>query len=222
MTILVVEDERKLVAILKKTLNKERYAVDVAYDGEQGLAKGLKNNYGLILLDIMMPKKDGLEVCRELRKHQIQTPIIMLTARGLMEDRVRGLDLGADDYIVKPFGIEELLARVRAVLRRKKTTELPILKVADLVIDKNRHEALRAGKTLSLTPKEYRLLDTMMRHAGQALNRRQLLDEAWGPDFRESNHELNVHIRYLRRKVDSAGRKPLIRTIRGVGYGVRE
>ncbi len=222
MTILIIEDEKKLVEILKKALKAEKYAVDAAYDGEEGLAKAMKNKYTLILLDIMMPKKDGMEVCRELRAHHIPTPIIMLTARGLVGDRVQGLDLGADDYLVKPFGITELLARIRAVLRRRKTVEQPILKVGDLVMDGNRHEVTRAGKKLALTPKEYRLLETLVRNAGQALSRRQLLDEAWGSEFVEINHELNVHMRYLRRKMDPAGTKPLIHTIRRVGYTLRE
>ena len=218
MTILIIEDEKKLVEILSKALKNERYAVDIAYDGEEGLSKALKNSYNLILLDIMLPKKDGMEVCKELRARQIQTPIIMITARGLVEDRIQGRDLGADDYLVKPFGINELFARIRAVLRRKKTVESPVLKIADLIVDKTRHQVSRAGKMLLLTPKEYRLLDTLIRNSGHALNRRQLLDEAWGPDFKEANYELNVHMRYLRRKVDTAGVKPLIHTVRGVGY----
>lgn len=222
MTILIIEDERKLVDILKKALKSEKYAVDIAYDGEEGLAKAMKNNYNLILLDIMLPKMDGMEVCRELRVHQIQTPVIMLTARGLVGDRVQGLDLGADDYLVKPFGITELSARIRAVLRREKNVESPVLKIGDLVLDRNRHEVVRAGKKLALTPKEFRLLDTLVRNTGHAMSRRQLLDEAWGPDFTEGNHELNVHMRYLRRKVDPSGAKPLIHTIRGVGYTLRE
>jgi DNA-binding response OmpR family regulator len=222
MTILIIEDEKKLATILKKALASERYAVDNAYDGEVGLAKAYKNSYGLILLDIMLPKKDGMEVCRSLRSRGIETPIIMLTARGLVQDRVQGLDLGADDYLVKPFGMSELFARIRAVLRRRKAIESPILKVADLVLDKTRHEVTRASKHIPLTPKEYRLIDTLIRHASHALTRRQLMDEAWGPDFNETNHELNVHIRYLRRKIDSAEAKPLIHTIRGVGYTLRE
>lgn len=222
MTILVIEDEIKLVNILKKALKNERYAVDTALDGEEGLAKAMKNNYSLIILDIMLPKKDGMQVCRELREHQIHTPIIFLTARGVIGDRVEGLDIGADDYLVKPFGIDELFARMRAVLRRRKVAEANVLKIADLVVDKTKHEVTRAGKKISLTPKEYRLLDTLIRHNSQALTRRQLIDEAWGPEFNEANNELNVHIRYLRRKIDPVHVKPLIHTIRGVGYTLRE
>lgn len=222
MTILIIEDEKKLALILKKALTSQRYAVDIANDGEEGLEKAMKNNYALIILDIMLPKKDGMEVCRELRSHQVQTPIVMLTARGVVEDRVQGLNMGADDYLIKPFGIDELFARIRAVLRRRKVIESSILKVADLILDKTRHEVMRAGKSIQLTPKEYRILDTLVRNNNQALTRRQLIDEAWGPDFVETNNELNVHIRYLRRKIDAHNLKPLIHTIRGVGYTLRE
>ena len=222
MTILIVEDEKKLVDILKRAFKEERYSVDVAYDGEEGLEKGSKNNYSLIILDIMMPKKDGMTVCKELRKRGIHTPIIMLTARGTIEDKVLGLDLGADDYILKPFGIGELLARVRAVMRRRKTTDADIKKVGDLVMDKKKHEVTRAGKVIDLTPKEYKLLDTLITFHGEAINRRRLIDNAWGPEFQESNNELNVHIRYLRKKIDTNKNKPLIHTVRGVGFTLKD
>jgi len=222
MTILIIEDERKLVDILSKSLNSQRYGVEAAYDGESGLRKALDGEYSLILLDIMMPKMDGMEVCRELRSRGNQTPIIMLTARGLPEDRIEGLDLGADDYLVKPFGMDELFARIRAVLRRRKDTLAPIIRIGDLELDKSRHTVKRGGKILSLTPKEYRLLDALVCNAGLALSRRRLLDEAWGSKFKESNHELNVHMRYLRSKIDVKGKKPLIHTVRGVGYTLRE
>lgn len=222
MTILIIEDEVKLVEILKKALRGERYAYDVAYDGEEGLKKALNGNYSLIILDLSLPKKDGMEVCKELRAKFIHTPIIMLTARGVIENRVEGLDVGADDYLLKPFSLDELFARIRAVLRRRKVTEVPLLHIADIVIDGKKHEVTRGGLLLPLTPKEYRLLDTLMRNKGQAVSRKQLIEEAWGPHFQESNNELNVHIRYLRRKVDSERKVPLIQTIRGVGYALRE
>jgi DNA-binding response OmpR family regulator len=218
MPILIIEDEKKLVDILKRALKSERYSVDVAYDGVEGLEKAMKNNYGLIILDIMLPKKDGFAVCKELRSHQIHTPIIMLTARGSLEDRVAGLDVGADDYLIKPFGLNELFARIRAVLRRPKTTEANIAKVADLVFDRKKHEVTRAGKIISLTPKEYKLLDSLITNPDEAINRRKLIDHAWGPNFKESNNELNVHIRYLRSKIDGGKNKPLIHTVRGVGF----
>lgn len=222
MTILIIEDEKKLVEILKKALRGERYAFDVAYDGEIGLQKALKGNYGLIILDLSLPKKDGMDVCRELRANFIHTPIIMLTARGVIENKVEGLDAGADDYLLKPFSLDELFARIRAVLRRRKVAEVPLLGVADIIIDGKKHEVTRAGKVLSLTPKEYRILGTLTRNKGQAVTRQQLIDEVWGPDFVETNNELNVHVRYLRRKVDIGRKEPLIQTIRGVGYTLRE
>jgi len=219
MAILIIEDEKKLVDILKRALKGERYSTDVAYDGEEGLSKALKNNYSIILLDIMIPKKDGLAVCRELRAHNVHTPIIMLTARGTIADRVDGLDAGADDYLVKPFGLDELFA---TVLRRRKTTEPDIKKVGNLVIDRKKHEVTRAGKNINLAPKEYKLLDTLITHQGEAVNRRELIDNAWGPDFKENSNELNVHIKYLRDKIDGGKNKPLIHTIRGVGFTIKE
>ncbi len=222
MAILIIEDEKKLVDILKTALKGERYTVDVAYDGEEGLEKAMKNNYALIILDIMLPKKDGFTVCRELRSHQIATPIIMLTARGTEADRVAGLDAGADDYLVKPFGLTELFARIRAILRRRKTLEGDVLKIADLIMDKKKHEVTRAGQVISLTPKEYKLLDTLLSNQGQAINRRKLIDHAWGPEFEETGNELNVHIKYLRGKLEANNKKTLIHTIRGVGFMIRE
>lgn len=222
MTILIIEDEEKLAEVLRKALVAERYTVDVAQDGQEGFDKALKNNYGLIVLDLMLPKKDGMDVCRELRERHIHTPIIMLTARGVLEDRVQGLDIGADDYLMKPFEMEELFARIRAVLRRRKTSEPLVLKVADLIMDTKSHEVTRAGKKIALTPKEYRILDALMRQSGEALTRDQLIKEAWGHEFKEDNHELNVHMRYLRTKVDEGYPKPLIHTVRGVGYIIRE
>jgi len=225
MTILIIEDEKKLSDILKRALKAERYSVDVAFDGEEGLSKALKNEYSFIILDIMLPKKDGMVVCRELRAKQIHTPILMLTARGTVEDRVVGLDAGADDYLIKPFGITELFARIRAVLRRRKTTDSNIATIADLTMDRKKHEVTRGGKLVKLTPKEYKLLDTLLTHQGEAVERRKLIDHAWGPEFKESNNELNVHIKYLRTKIDGGPktkRKPLIHTIRGVGFAVKE
>ena len=222
MTILIIEEEKKLVDILKKAMKSELYSVDTAFDGEEGLSKAMKNNYSMILLDLMLPKKDGLAVCKELRKHEIHTPIIMLTARGSTEDRVGGLNIGADDYLIKPFGINELFARIRAVMRRRKNTESDIIKVGNLIMDKKKHEVTRAGKVILLTPKEYKLLDTLLSNHGEAINRRRLIDHAWGPEFVETNNELNVHIKYLRTKIDSDKNKPMIHTIRGVGFVLKE
>lgn len=222
MAILIIEDEKKLVDILKIALKGERYSVDVAYNGEEGLDKATRNNYSLIILDILLPKKDGFAVCRELRAHEIHTPIIMLTARGSADDKVAGLDAGADDYLIKPFGLTELFARIRAVLRRRKTADADIRKVADLVMDKQKHEVTRAGKIIPLTPKEYKILDTLLSCQGEAISRRRLIDHAWGPDFKEANNELNVHIKYLREKIGGSKSKPLVHTIRGVGFVLKE
>ncbi len=222
MTILVIEDEKKLLAILKRALVSQYYVVDTASDGGEGLNKALRGDYGLIILDLMLPKKDGIEICKELRSRQIYTPIIILTARGVVEDRILGLDIGADDYLLKPFEMNELFARIRAVLRRPKTSDPLILKVGDLIMDTKSHEVIRAGKKIALTPKEYKILNTLLRQRGAALKRQQLISEAWGPDFKEENYELNVHIRYLRNKIDKGQPKALIHTVRGVGYTIKE
>lgn len=222
MTILIIEDEKKLSVILKRALKGERYSVDVAYTGKEGLEKALKRNYSLILLDVMLPEMDGFEVCKALRKNEVQTPVIMLTARGGAEDRVEGLDAGADDYLIKPFGLDELFARIRAVLRRRKTVASDITKFADIAMDKKKHEVTRAGTPLSLTPKEYKLLDVLLTNQGEAIERRRLIDSAWGPEFEETNNELNVHIRYLRKKIDGDRATPLIQTIRGTGFVLKE
>ncbi|OGI68394.1 hypothetical protein A2738_00705 [Candidatus Nomurabacteria bacterium RIFCSPHIGHO2_01_FULL_42_15] len=222
MSILVVEDEKKLSNILNSALKSERYSVDTAFDGEEASRKAMKNNYSMILLDIMIPKKDGFAVCKELRDHQIHTPIIMLTARGTLEDRVNGLNIGADDYMVKPFSTQELFARIRTVLRRRKTTDGDINKVGDLIMDKKKHEVTRGGRIIKLTPKEYKLLDFLITRPGEAIKRRQLIDHAWGPEFKETNNELNVHIKYLRTKIENRDKKPLIHTVRGVGFVLKE
>jgi len=222
MAILIIEDEIKIVDILKRALKGKGYSVDATYDGAEGLGKALKNKYELIILDIMLPKKGGFAVCKEVRRHGIQTPIIMLTARGLEEERVKGLDAGADDYIVKPFGLNELFARIRSVLRRPKTVESDVWKAGDLVLDTKSREVTKAGRILNLTPKEYMLLHALISRKGEALSRRELIDIAWGPDFKEGNNELNVHMRYLRKKIGDGGAKPLIHTLRGMGFTLKE
>jgi len=222
MTILIVEDEKKLVDILKRALKIEHYSTDTAFDGEEGLRKALKNSYSLIILDIMLPKRDGVSLCAELRKKGVHTPVIMLTAKGTIEDRVIGLDAGADDYLVKPFGVSELFARIRAVMRRRKIADSDIKKISNLVVDKKKHEVTRAGKKILLTPKEYKLLYALIEAPGEAITRQKLIGFAWGPEFEETNNELNVHIRYLRKKIDGGKNKPLIHTIRGVGFMLGE
>jgi len=222
MTILIIEDEYKLSSILKKGLETEHYVVGVAHDGEEGLHKALKNEYDLIILDLMLPKMDGFSVCQELRRCQVNTPVLILTARDSVEDRVRGLDIGADDYLVKPFEFDELLARIRSLLRRQKTTKLPQLKVADLVLDPASHEVKRAGRLIRLTAKEYILLDYLMRYPNQVLTRSQLIEHVWGPEVGSEGNQLDIYIWYLRHKIDSEYQKKLIQTVRGTGYKIVE
>ena len=223
MIILLIEDEYKLGKALKKGLKLERYTVDVAYDGEEGLRKGAQKDYDVIVLDLMLPKKDGIEVCKALRRKHVHSPILMLTARDRVEDRIEGLDSGADDYLVKPFEFSELLARIRALLRRRKTTEQTKLKIGDLVLDPASHQVKRGGEVIYLNPKEYSLLDYFMRYPNLVLTREQLLEHIWGPDFSPKGNYLDVHIRYLRRKIDAKShKKKLIHTVRGVGYKIVE
>jgi DNA-binding response OmpR family regulator len=222
MAILIIEDEKKLADILKKALKQERYSVDVADTGTEGLEKALKNTYSLIILDVMLPGIDGFAVAKKLRAKEIHTPIIMLTARTITNDRVAGLDAGADDYLTKPFELNELFARIRALLRRPKASDPDTLSIADLSMDRKKHEVTRAGKVVDLTPKEYKLLNALLSSQGEAVEREKLISHAWGPEFKEAGNELNVHIRYLRRKIDNKKSKPLIHTIRGVGFALRQ
>jgi DNA-binding response OmpR family regulator len=223
MHILVVEDETRLVRLIKRALEGERHVVDVAYDGDTALAMATATDYDLIILDLMLPGKDGMEVCRELRKENVDARILMLTARGAVEDRVEGLDAGADDYLVKPFSFAELLARVRALSRREvQPTADRELRVGDLVLDLARHEARRGDKTIELTAKEFALLEYLMRNAGHVLTRSQILDHVWGYDFESFTNVVDIYVHYLRNKIDKGFSKPLIRTVRGVGYGLKE
>jgi heavy metal response regulator len=220
MRILVVEDERRIAAFIKRGLEEERYAVDVAYDGEEALDWAAVANYDLIVLDVLLPKKDGIEVCRELRAQGNKVPILMLTARDAIEDRVQGLDSGADDYLVKPFAFQELLARIRALLRRSGEIKTPRLQVGDLVLDTITHRASRGGQVIELTAREYALLEFLMRHPGQVLSRTQILEHVWNYDFFTTSNVVDVYIRYLRRKIDKDFEVKLLQTVRGVGYKI--
>ena len=221
MRILVADDDRRLTSIVKRGLMEETYAVDVAYDGEESEYFAEVNPYDLIILDIMMPKKDGIEVCQELRAKNINTPILMLTARDTVEDRVKGLDAGADDYLVKPFAFNELLARVRALLRREGMTKSPELKVGELVLNTLTREVWRGQKTIELTTKEYVILEYFMRHPNVVVTRRMLEEHAWDYDFDSLSNLIDVYIRRLRRKIDVQGEKNIIQTVRGAGYRLR-
>jgi heavy metal response regulator len=222
MRLLIVEDDRKLASFLKRGLEEEQYAVDVAYDGEEGLYLSQVNDYDLILLDIMLPKMDGLTLCRTLRRQQRDTPIILLTARDAVEDKVTGLDLGADDYLVKPFAFAELLARIRALLRRKSAPFGVQLQVADLVLDPVRHRVSRSGQPIELTAKEYALLEFLMRRAGAVVSRTQIAEHVWDLHFDTDTNVIDVYISYLRQKIDRPFATQLLHTVRGVGYVLRE
>jgi len=220
MRILVVEDERRITAFIKRGLEEERYAVDVAYDGEEALDWAAVVDYDLIVLDVLLPKKDGIEVCRELRAQGNKVPILMLTARDAIEDRVQGLDSGADDYLVKPFAFQELLARIRALLRRSGEIKTTRLQVGDLALDTLTHRASRGGRVIELTAREYALLEFLMRHPGQVLSRTQISEHVWNYDFFTTSNVVDVYIRYLRRKIDKGFEVKLLQTVRGVGYKI--
>jgi len=222
MHILVVEDERRLAHLLRRVLLEERHTVDVAGDGEQGLDLAASGTYDLVVLDLMLPGRDGLEICREMRAAEVAAPVLMLTARGAVEDRVAGLNAGADDYLVKPFAMEELLARVNALLRRRgrDIDAVPELKVGDLALDLVRHEARRGARAIELTAKEFALLEYLMRHPGQVLTRTQITDHVWRYDLEALSNVVDIYIHYLRDKIDRGFPRPLIKTVRGVGYKI--
>lgn len=219
MRVLVVEDEHKIAQALKRGLEQERYAVDVAFDGEEGLACAQAEQYDLIVLDRMLPGKDGVEVCQELRKSGNHTPIIMLTAKDQVRDRVHGLDAGADDYVVKPFSFEELLARMRALLRRPHEAAHTVLEVADLQLDPANYTVLRAGTPVNLSHKEFALLEYLMRNTGRVLSKETIMSHVWDFDADILPNTVEVYIGYLRNKIDKPFHAPsLIHTRRGFGY----
>jgi DNA-binding response OmpR family regulator len=221
MHILVVEDEQRLATLLRRVLVEERHVVDVATEGPSGLGLAASDSYDLIILDLMLPGISGLEICRTLRANGIRTAILMLTARGAVEDRVAGLEVGADDYLTKPFAMQELLARVKALLRRGRASDVTAqLKVDDLVLDLLRHEARRAGRVIQLTAKEFALLEFLMRHPGQVLTRTQIMDHVWRYDMDALSNVVDIYIHYLRDKVDRDFAHPLLKTVRGVGYKI--
>lgn len=222
MTILVVEDEIKISRFIKKGLEMEHYTVETAFDGEEALEKAEINSYDLIILDIMLPKLDGVSACKQLRDRKVDTPILMLTARDTVDDRVTGLDAGADDYLVKPFAFGELMARIRALLRREKTVKATKLQVADLILDPATHEVTRGGKEIKLSSKEYRLLDYMMRRPGQVCTRTMIGEHIWGYNFTDDSNVIDVYISYLRKKIDAGFKAKLIHTVRDVGYKIQD
>jgi DNA-binding response OmpR family regulator len=221
MRILVVEDERRLCSIIKRGLLEEGYAVDTAYDGEEGQYFAESTPYDLIVLDIMLPKKNGVEICRDLRLKEVNTAILMLTAKDTVEDRVKGLDAGADDYLVKPFAFNELLARIRALLRRTGSSKSPKLQVGDLVMDTLTREVWRGQRIVELTSKEYTVLEYFMRHPNVVITRTMLEEHAWDYEFDSMSNIIDVYIRRIRSKIDEGGRDSLIQTVRGAGYRMK-
>jgi DNA-binding response OmpR family regulator len=222
MRILLVEDNRRLSDSLRATLSDDGYAVDTAYDGVEAEDMALITPYDIIVLDIMLPKRDGMEVCRSLRDQKIATPILMLTARDALDDRVQGLDSGADDYLVKPFEIKELRARLRALLRRDSGNKSGNIIIEDLRLDPSTHYVWRAETPLDLTAKEYSLLEYMMRNPNRLITREMVISHLWDYDQRIASNVVDVYIRRLRRKVDDPFKVKLIETIRGAGYRLQD
>lgn len=222
MRILVVEDERKVARFLQRGLEAERYEVDVEHDGDAGLARAIEVDYDLVVLDGMLPRRDGLDVVRALRKRGRTMPILLLTARTALSDKVAGLDVGADDYLTKPFAFEELLARVRALLRRGAPAGAPVLAIADLTLDPATRVVQRAGRTLDLTAREYALLEYFLRHPGRVLSRALIAEHVWGIQFDTLTNVIDVYVNYLRRKIDADFEPKLLHTVRGIGYVLKE
>lgn len=219
--ILIIEDDEAIQRILKRALTYEGYMVEAALDGESGLKLFRESRPDLVVLDWMLPGIDGLEVCQRLRAAS-KVPILMLTAKDTVQDRVQGLDAGADDYIVKPFQVEEFLARVRALLRRTEAERAPVLKFSDLELDTRTRQARRGQRVIPLTAREFDLLELFMRHPRQVLTREMIFDRIWGYDFSGESNVLDVYIRYLRQKLEAEGEPRLIHTLRSVGYVLRE
>ena len=224
MRILVVEDERRIANSIKKGLEQETYAVDVTYKGTDGFDLASTEGYDLIILDVMLPEMDGISICKELRKNSIHTPILMLTAKGQLQDKVEGLNCGADDYLTKPFAFEELLARIRALTRRPKSSLNTILTVSDLRLDSNHFRAERRGIPIKLSHKEFSLLEYLMRNTGKILSKDQIISHVWNYDADILPNTVEVYMKNLRSKIDYPfnGEKPLIHTIRGFGYKIGE
>ena len=220
MRILLVEDEIKMARAVRRGLEQEGYAVDAVADGEDALHRALYEDYDAIVLDVMLPGKDGSAVCRELRAKGRWAPVLMLTARDGVEDRIRGLDAGADDYLVKPFSFGELLARLRALVRRGAAERPTALSAEDVVLDPAAHTVTRDGEPVDLSAKEFALLEFLLRHAGEVLSRTRILEHVWDVNYDGFSNVVDVYIGYLRRKLEVPFERPLIRTVRGVGYGV--
>jgi len=218
MRILIVEDEKKVAAFIKKGLEEETYAVDIAIDGEEGLHLGEQNQYDLIILDLMLPKINGLEILSILRSKKIETPILLLTAKDSVDDKVEGLNQGADDYLTKPFAFSELIARIRVLLRRGKTETKTTLEIADLQLDLVSHKVIRGNEEIELTGKEYSLLEYFMRNQEKVLTRTMIAEHVWDYNFDTFTNVIDVYVNHLRKKIDKNFSTKLLHTLRGVGY----
>jgi DNA-binding response OmpR family regulator len=222
MRLLIVEDDRKVGAFLERGLKEENYAIDLCRSGDEALYLAQVNPYDVIILDIMLPGKDGLTVCRELREKTVLTPVIMLTAKDTLDDKILGLNEGADDYLTKPFSFEELLARIRALLRRGQDYKGKVLRVGDLELDPQRRLVTRGGRRIELTGKEYALLEYLMRNRGRVLSQSMILDRVWGMDHEGASNVVNVFVNHLRQKIDKDAAVKLIATVRGQGFRIDE
>lgn len=220
MRILIVEDEHRLSNIIKKGLVEDGFAVDQAFDGEEGLYLAESEQYDLIILDIMLPKIDGLELCKQLRKKNIKTPVMMVTAKSTTEDKVAGLDSGADDYITKPFSFIEFRSRIHALIRRSHQEVSPVLRVDNLEVDPLKHLVKRGAVNISLTPKEFAILEFLIRHKGEVVSRTMIVEHVWDYNFDGMSNVVDVFVVSLRKKVDGGYKKKIIQTIHGVGYKV--
>lgn len=218
MRILAIEDETKVGSFIKRALEEESYAVDLCEDGAKGLELAFATNYDLVIVDLMVPTLPGLEIVKGIRQAKIQTPILILTAQSQVDQRVKGLDAGADDYLTKPFAIDELLARIRALLRRGATESPGVLQIDDLLLNPATREVTRGGQRIDLTLKEYALLEYLMRHTGRVLTRPMISEHVWNQDFDTFTNVIDVYVNYLRNKIDRGRVKKLIHTVRGSGY----
>lgn len=224
MRILIVEDEESLALRVKNVLESEHYQVEVAFDGEQGLEMALTEEYDLILLDILLPKLNGLQILKEIRKEKLPFPVLLLTAKDQVEDKVKGLDTGADDYLTKPFAIPELLARVRSLLRRTSDAKTPLLTIDDLEVNTSTHEVKRNGEFITLTPKEYAILEFLLYNKNRVVSRLSIAEHVWGDNFDlfTMTNFVDVHVKNLRKKLGDHGEKKLIQTMHGVGYMIKD
>lgn len=222
MRILVIEDDQRLSRIIKKGLVEDRFAVDTAFDGEEGLFLAQAETYDVIVLDIMLPKLDGLEVCRRIRSKKLHTPILMLTAKTTLEDKVAGLDSGADDYMTKPFAFIELRSRIHALLRRSAGDASPQMAISDVLVDPIKHTVMRAGTKITLTPKEFSILELLMRHKDEVVTRTMITEHVWDYNFDGMSNIVDVFVASLRRKIDKKSSHKLLHTIHGVGYKLSE